>query len=303
MPSQLPRYPVGLMRCTDREARMAAVRARCLGGVMLVALLLASCRDSGTALYVTVELPSSLQVDQLRVSGTVEGSGIGPHLLPEQPERQLESGETFRVLLPSAPEGAQAELLVEGLYEGTRVAFGTGRVEVHDGQEVDVTVRLEASTAPPDGGPFPDGGTQPDAGTPDGGGFCPNCADGCCMNGFCTKPTFNTCGTGGIACAMCDPRTANACAPAGFCACGSRPACDAFTTDRCENGQCKCGGGSACGPGQECVAGRCVCTNNSCSGCCNGSTCEPGNEQSKCGTGGAACRKCNRACLSGGICG
>ena len=39
-------------------------------------LLFAACRDSvGTALYVTIDFPPTLMMDQLLVSGTVAGSG------------------------------------------------------------------------------------------------------------------------------------------------------------------------------------------------------------------------------------
>jgi hypothetical protein len=248
---------------------------------MGLGMWLGACRDPGTALYVTIEFPPTLLMDQLLVSGRVDGSSVGPHLLPEHPNRFLSNRETFRVLMPSAPDGAHAELHVEGLREGTRVARGTSVTEIQEGREVDVFVRLEL--APPVMGD---------------GGFCPSCAAGCCMGGICTASTFNTCGTGGIACTTCDPHRADSCAPAGFCACGQGPACDALAADRCEGGQCKCGGSGPCGFGQECVSGQCVCTSRSCRGCCSGSTCEPGTEQSKCGSGGVACRKCTR-CIEG----
>ena len=74
--------------------------------------------------------------------------------------------------------------------------------------------------------------TPPDGGTPDGG-FCPDCANGCCMNGTCTASTFNTCGRGGVACVTCDRKTADACDSQGTCACGTGPACNPATTDQC----------------------------------------------------------------------
>ncbi len=254
-------------------------------GLLGWAVLLGACRDpdkaSGTALYVTIQFSPALQMDQLRVSGNVAEDPIGPYLLPVQPERMLSSGETFRVLLPSAPHEATASLHLEGMREGAPVARGLAQAQVREGYEVDVTVHL----------------------APDGESFCLNCPEGCCMSGFCTTSTFNTCGTGGIACVQCDPRTADACAPAGFCGCGQGAACDALTTDRCEGGQCRCGNGGPCGYGQQCVAGQCRCTPESCQGCCDGNTCEPGHERTRCGVGGVACRSCSRVCRSDGSCG
>jgi hypothetical protein len=240
-----------------------------------------ACHDSvGTALYVTIGFPPALNMDQLRVSGTVAGSGIGPHVLPEQPGQLLANGETFRVLLPSAPDKAEAELRVEGLHEGTRVALGTGKVQIQEGSEVDITVQLEP--APAD--------------------FCPNCPEGCCESGLCTTSTFNSCGTGGVACPRCDRLWTDSCSAAGACVCGRGPACDPRATDRCVAGLCRCGFGGPCGSGQECVSGRCVCTPGSCSGCCSSNVCEPGTLRDKCGQGGAACVRCTLACGANGTC-
>jgi hypothetical protein len=204
------------------------------------------------------------------------------------------------------PDGAQAHLRLEGLREGGSVALGTAVAQVQAEDEVEVVVRLEAPS-PPVGGT--DGGTDGGTGGRDGGtgggtdgGFCPNCANGCCMGGVCTTRTFNTCGTGGIACTKCDPSTANACSSEGFCACGPGPACDPTISDRCQLGQCRCGGNAQCGFGQQCVQGTCVCNASSCSGCCSNNTCYPGTAKDRCGAGGNTCRKCDRACLNGGTC-
>jgi len=274
------------MESSKRKADSAAGWARCLCGIGLLGwgVLAGACRDPvGTALYATIDFPPSLMMDQLLVSGLVAGSGIGPHYLPEQPERLLANGETFRVLLPSAPDKSEAELKVEGLRVGTRVALGTVQVQILAGMEVDVTVRLE---------PAP----------PDGGEFCPDCPEGCCMSGICTASTFNTCGTGGIACRTCDPRSADSCASAGYCACGRGPSCDPRATDRCVFGVCRCGSNGPCGFGQECISGRCECTPSSCGGCCSSGLCDPGNTRDRCGKGGGACVKCANACDTTGTC-
>ena len=104
-----------------RKASAAARWAGSFCGLWLLSsvLLFAACRDSvGTALYVTIDFPPNLLMDQLLVSGTVAGMDFGPHVLPEQPERLLANGDTFRVLLPPVPDNSEAELIVEGLARG-----------------------------------------------------------------------------------------------------------------------------------------------------------------------------------------
>lgn len=294
------------MERRKRKANTARRWAAGLCGLGLLGLgaLIGACRNSvGTALYVTIDFPPSLLMDQLLVTGLVGDSGIGPRLLPEEPERLLSNGDTFRVLLPAVADQSGATLNVEGLHEGTRVAFGTSQVEVREGKEVDVAVHLEPTdNGGPDGG-VPDGGTS-DGGLPPDAGFCPNCDTGCCMGGLCTTSTFNTCGSGGGACMMCDPRLSNSCNAAGSCACGQTAACDTRFADQCVNGQCKCGTSTQCGAGQECVSGKCQCTPTSCSnGCCALNFCLPGNTASACGQGGVACMNCGKkACTSTGTC-
>lgn len=290
------------MKRRDRTSS-APTRAGVLCGLWLLGLgvLLGACRDpakvSGTALYVTIEFPPTMLMDQIRVSGTVEDSAIGPHLLPEEAMKLLANGDTFRVLLPSVSDGAQAQLRVEGLAGGSAVALGTTQAQVREGYEVDVTVRLEPWA--PDGGP-PDGGT-PDGGTPDGGALCPDCETGCCLAGVCTTSARNTCGTGGRACVVCDSSLANACSAEGTCSCDQGPACDPMRAERCTGNGCRCGNNDQCDPGQQCVEGQCRCNPTSCSGCCVNNVCAPGTWRSLCGAGGETCRSCgrNESCTNG----
>ena len=257
---------------------------------------LGACRDpakvSGTALYVTTQFDPTLLLTQVRVWGEVAGEPVfGPQVLPERQERVLNSGETLRVLLGSVPNGVTVRVSVEGLRDGTVVARGEGSGDVRDGYEVDVPVRLESTSSPPDGGP---GGGD--------GSFCVGC-EGCCMQGQCTAPSFNTCGSGGIACSACDPALASACDKRGVCTCGVSPACSADVADRCWLGSCRCGNNKACETGQRCVEGTCRCTPESCpGGCCAGNVCEPGTAPDKCGVGGAACMKCKMRCNANGTC-
>jgi hypothetical protein len=295
-----------------------------------LALLLAvgACQDTateaGTALYVTADFDPALRLTQLRVEGTVEGGeAVGPSVLPDSPGRELGRGETFRVLLPDAPEGALVRLELKGLREGLPAARGMAEARVRQGHEVDVVVRLESWSEPPDSGTpdggepdsgVPDGG-DPDAGTPDSGTpdsgtpdsgagtFCMDCPNGCCRNGFCVEKTFLTCGVGGVDCVACDGVRADTCSAVGVCGCGNGPVCTGGNVDRCVGGQCRCGTGGPCGAGQVCDNGQCRCTPSSCpDGCCAGNVCRPGNEQAACGKGGAACDDCRKECTAQRVC-
>jgi len=261
--------------------------------VLVGAVLLGACRDpakvSGTALYVTTEFAPTLLITQLRVWGEVDGQPrFGPEVLPQDARRLLTSGETLRVLLGDVPNGVRAEVSIEGLRDNTVVARGTSGADIRDGYEVEVSLRLEP-TEPPGGNP---------------GTFCLGC-EGCCIQGQCTPSTFNTCGTGGIACVACDPNLATGCDGRGVCVCGIAPSCSPRTSDRCFLGQCRCGNSQACGPGQQCVSGQCVCSPESCAGCCMGNTCVEGTTQEQCGKGGGVCQKCdkNTRCTAEAICG
>ena len=277
---------------------------------VLAVLATSGCEDVakevGTALYVTAEFDSQLQLTQFQVAGQVEdGDDIPSTLLPENPGRTLQSGETFRVLLPEAPDGAQVTLRLKGLSGVSLAAEGTTKAQVRAGYEVDVRVELVPWSEVPDG-VGTDAGTDAgtDSGTPDAGNSCTNCPDGCCRDGFCVPRTFQSCGVGGVACTVCNSSRANACSALGTCTCGSNLACSGINVDRCDNGQCKCGSGGPCGPGQECKNGQCRCTSSSCNGCCAGDTCEPGNTKAKCGKGGEACEQCrnNKECNPGRVC-
>ncbi|NMO16033.1 hypothetical protein HPC49_01630 [Pyxidicoccus fallax] len=297
----------------------------------VLAVVASACQDaataSGTALYVTTEFDPLLQLTQFKVSGTVtdgseggdagadgganKASSIPASLLPETAGRILQSGETFRVLLPDAKEGARVKLVLEGMSGPELAAVGTAEVTVREGYEVDIRVRLEPASEPPDAGTpdagtpdsgTPDGGT-PDAGSSDAGTFCMDCPDGCCRGGFCVPRTFQSCGVGGVDCTVCDGVRANACSALGTCTCGNGPACTGSNVDRCSNGQCRCGNNNACGAGQVCMDGQCRCTPESCpNGCCDGNVCRAGNEQSRCGLGGQACEQCRRECTSQRTC-
>ncbi len=258
---------------------------RLLSCIVLGSVALAACRDpaaaSGTALFVTTEFESSLNLDRLRVSATAEGASVPTTLLPQDSSRALQSGETFRVLLDGAVDGTQATVRVEGLRGDTAgVAAGEATATVRAGYEVEVTVRLTATPT---------------------GTFCLDCPDGCCREGVCTARTFRSCGVGGVACELCDDTRADTCTGRGTCGCGDGPACGA-NTDRCAMGRCFCGLGNACGPGLACINGFCRCDPSTCAGCCDGNSCIPAPNKNQCGKDGAACRKCDKRCNPDGSC-
>ncbi|WP_244224547.1 hypothetical protein [Corallococcus sicarius] len=262
---------------------------------LLTLVAMASCRDpataAGTALFVTTEFEPALNLTQLRVSGSVAGGmDVPTTTLPENAERALQSGESFRVLLNDAANGAQATVRVEGLRDGTVLATGEATASVRDGYEVEVTVQLSSSP-------------KPDGGTPDGGSgtFCLDCKDGCCREGVCTSRTARTCGVGGVACSDCTEAKADTCTAQGTCACGNSPACGA-NASACFGGRCICGSGGACSPGLACVGGQCVCDPSTCAGCCLNNTCFIGTEKNECGKRGQACKKCDRRCNPDGSC-
>jgi len=110
-----------------------------------------------------------------------------------------------------------------------------------------------------------------------------SCPSGCCSGPTCHAPSVAACGQGAGGCVSCGT--------------GS---------DRCIEGQCRCGEGAACGAGQRCQSGQCVCDSSSCpSGCCDGSVCRL-RALDSCGTGGHACLACDpkraNACLADGPC-
>ncbi|RKH31984.1 hypothetical protein D7Y13_32875 [Corallococcus praedator] len=266
-----------------------------LASGLLSLVALAACRDpaaaAGTALFVTTEFEPSLNLTQLRVSGTVAGGmDVPASMIPEAADRTLQSGETFRVLLTDAANGAQATVRVEGLRNGTVLATGEASATVRDGYEVEVTVRLAS-------------GTNPDGGTSDGGSgtFCLDCKNGCCRDGVCTSATFRTCGAGGVACSDCSTLKADTCTAQGTCGCGNGPACGA-NAGSCFAGRCICGFGGACGPGLACMDGVCRCDPSTCAGCCDGNSCLDGRDKNQCGKNGTDCKKCDKRCNADGSC-
>ena len=146
-----------------------------------------------------------------------------------------------------------------------------------------------------------------------------NCA-GCCEGAvLCsTGVSDNACGRGGAGCQRCIPSEGTGqCAPqqGGGGLCNGVVSCNANNCGGCCEGnvclagdtQSLCGNGGeachACGS-EQCVlgppggsgGGQCLnagsCGPGSCQGCCEGVGCAYGNQDTACGTGGAACEDC-----------
>jgi hypothetical protein len=125
-----------------------------------------------------------------------------------------------------------------------------------------------------------------------------------CNPGFgdCTGPTDG-----------CETNVSNSITNCGQC--GNR--CDVGDeeltpgkADSCVAGRCSCGSTPACSFGSICQSGVCVCNAQTCKrGCCSGNVCLDGQEQTSCGSNGAACqscpkpKKCNVGIIGGGTCG
>ena len=129
-----------------------------------------------------------------------------------------------------------------------------------------------------------------------------NCG-GCCQNDKCMSGSSQqACGQNGEVCKQCTGGTAchkGTCKPCGLETCPNG-CCQNMT---CMNGNtasaCGANGGActACTQDQECKAGACQtvakkCSASNCTGCCQGDVCENGDQDSACGSGGAACQTC-----------
>lgn len=108
------------------------------------------------------------------------------------------------------------------------------------------------------------------------GGSCTGCDvvacfDGCCSGIHCRDPSLLSCGADGQPCV----------------------ACNLVETDRCVDGECRCGDESPCGDGQHCVLGSCICDDLSCPfGCCSGGICRT-LSMTTCAPLGAECQACD----------
>ncbi|HZH04849.1 MAG TPA: hypothetical protein VEY30_13775, partial [Myxococcaceae bacterium] len=130
--------------------------------VALVATFLglasAGCRDtataSGTALFISVEVPETLGALQLVFEGK-HGDVVtfGPERRPAVADQALTGAQSVRVLLPDALAGEVVEVNVVGVAGAQRVGYATGRTSVRQGREVELSLTLNPGEPPaPDGG-------------------------------------------------------------------------------------------------------------------------------------------------------
>ncbi len=278
--------------------------------------LISSCGESDTSSLLRVTWEEPLVVDQLELTGTVEGDVVfGPTLRPQRAGAPLLSPQTVPVRFDPTLVGATIRLHVQARSSGAVVAEGTTEHVIGRGPTHVAALTLEARGGPDACGPCPTGTECID-------GQCrctaKRCA-GCCENDTCRGGDQSAaCGAGGEACRACAagegcrlgvcslcPSTCDAgCCQGSACtapsatACGTGgdacEACDLDKADRCgAAGACACGAQAPCGAGQRCVGGACVCDALSCpSGCCSQDQCQP-QSTATCGVLGGSCFACD----------
>lgn len=259
-----------------------------------------------TTILVKVHLIAAQDIDQLYVTGTVNGFDEFPRTyLPEDAGSPFNGPQTFRIFLADSEDGKSVEVDVFGVTQGNPVAAGTATVAVVKQHEVEADIDLSPSNndSGPGGGSGGGSGTGGGVGTGGGaaGGGTASCGcdGGCCepSSASCSMPkqvplsrlpngsfTVTDCGAPGMTCeGACDPVK-------GFCN---------------GNGKCTCGPNLSCHDGERCVvsgtAGNlsfaCRCDELSgCNGCCaNNSTCVPvaSEDGGRCGAAGSQCEVCN----------
>jgi hypothetical protein len=145
---------------------------------------------------------------------------------------------------------------------------------------------------------------------PEAGLGCkPETCPGCCLAGSCVPGnTKEACGSGGLACVICEGKDTCAqgqCLPFGD-KCNPTNCMGCCQADSCVAGDQKesCGKGGlpceACASSQKCEKGSCGCSPTTCSGCCDAiGICRSGTEAAACGSSGGGCK----ACSSGNSCG
>ena len=222
--------------------------------------------------------------------------------------RYLVIGVLFGLLLASLPGCIAEDLQVEGRPCGSNLPCGPGTV-CDPSTNLCVAAQLTDSAIEPDVLPDTNQGTDLDKGTPDSD-LLPDllqpdqfiAPDGGCPSGL--KRCGNVC--------VDTLKDLNHCG-----SCNNK--CPGATTDSCVNGICGCGKGSSsskpspCTGNLNCKSGSCSCVvGGLCVGCCLSNTCvSVGSSQSatKCGKGGAACKKCDDSnictddtCNPNGVC-
>jgi len=120
-------------------------------------LSLHACREvpedrDRTGVDVTLIQDPSLKLDQVSISGTLDGEPLlEPSLVPEEPEPLNNHDNSVVILLPDEAAGRTILLRVDGLSKGAIKASGQEPVFVPDGRLVDLDMTLGAPAICGDG--------------------------------------------------------------------------------------------------------------------------------------------------------
>lgn len=273
--------------------------------LVFAALAFAACTHAATHTGVEISATYAVAIDQLLMSGTMDGaSAFAPGVLPDEPRPLQPEGESATLYLPVALVGKSIVLRVDGLRAGQVVATGGVAMTVLGAHIQKVAVVLEAPVVCGDGVINP---------------LLEACDDG-------NRQAGDGCGTeceveSGYSCASAPSQCLPRCGGAPACATGQHCLSDTCVCDAtsCPSGCCAgnvcvpgnaanaCGSaGQACGTcpaEQTCTAGACSGCSQSCNGCCAGSTCTSEVNAVACGPAGARCLACDAAvadsCVNG----
>ncbi len=107
-----------------------------------LALAAAACNPGQTAIRLTVEFPSSLAVDQLRLSAQREyAAAEESRTVPDVPDALI-SGTTILIAVPDSWDALRVTVRVAGLAQGQVVALGSNTAIVRRTQIQDLLVKL-----------------------------------------------------------------------------------------------------------------------------------------------------------------
>ncbi len=282
--------------------------ATCLA---LVFLSGAGCRDTVvetglTGIDLTVQYGSGLELDQLYISGTLDGEpAFEPGTIPETARSLSDTEESLVILLPDDMGGMMITLRVDGLSGGEVKASEQADVAIQARKLVEVTINLGDPAECGDGVIRPGLEECDDGNDLDGDGCgssclieedwqcsgvpsdCWNCGDGSCDTGenYCNCPVDcpDVCPD---ECCSASEDTCSCSNDCGAETCGNGNCCAAQSEDTCScSNDC---GAETCGNGNCCAAqseDTCTCPGDCGSfcgdGCVNGSEqCDDGNTSS-----------------------
>jgi hypothetical protein len=294
--------------------RRATLAAFALGLLVGMGCGAAKVLPEPTTILVKVHLVASQDIDQLFITGTVNGFDEIPRTyLPPDSGMPFNGPQSFRIFLPDSDDGKNLEVDVFGVTQGNPVAAGTATVTVIKQHEVEADIDLSPNSdggmgGGAGGGSGTGGGAMGGgAGTGGGGGMVGSCTcdGGCCANGqnTCLEPklvSLTRLPSGGFIADDCGP-SEMACTDF----------CDPVKAVSCTAGKCTCGPALICRVGQRCevtgtapnLAFACRCDFASgCQGCCqNDGTCLPlaAEDGGHCGAAGNQCEQCNGGSTAG----